>query len=77
MTPQQQQYGWPMRMGFSVAMGVWITLVMWLVIQNVWVSVFALGVCLGLCVLGKWLLTEEVRLAQHAWLVNFRRHHAA
>ena len=54
------QYGWPMRLGFSVSIGVWVTLVMWLVIQNVWVSVFALGVCLGLCILEKWMLAEEV-----------------
>jgi hypothetical protein len=51
-------------MGFSVSIGAWITLLMWLVTENAWVGVFALGVSLGICLLEKWLLSDEVQRLQ-------------
>lgn len=48
------------KIGFGACFGVWTTSVLYFLTRNVWASVFALGVCLGVYVLRSWALLEEV-----------------
>ena len=55
------EFGWTTRVLFAVCVGASMTGVLWLVVRNTWVSVFVLGVCVGVAMLENWGLTEETR----------------
>ncbi len=49
------------RIGFGISVGAWIAGLLWMTVQNGYVSVFIIGACLGLYMLENWSLMERIR----------------
>ena len=56
--------GWITHISIATCFGVWTTALLWLVTRSAWASVFVLGMCLGMYMLQKWILVDEVRELQ-------------
>ena len=57
-------YTWTTYTGFAASIGLWTTVLLWLITRCVWVSVFILGVFLGMHLLRNLVLSDEVRRLQ-------------
>ena len=58
---EKSNFGWGVRAGFGVCVGLVTTGLLWLMVRNAWVGVFVMGVCLGAGMIEKWGLVEETR----------------
>ena len=52
------------RMCMAVSFGLWVSGMLWLVVWNAWVGVFATGTALGLCVLENATLAEWLEMTR-------------
>jgi hypothetical protein len=57
-------YTWTTYTGFAASIGLWTTVLLWLITRCVWVSVFIVGVFLGMHLLRNLVLSDEVRRLQ-------------
>jgi hypothetical protein len=64
MPPTLKSCGWFTHFSIATCFGVWTTALLWLVTRSAWASVFVLGACLGMYMLQKCILDDELRELQ-------------
>jgi hypothetical protein len=55
------EHGAVTRISFGISVGAWLAGLLWMTVQNAYVSVFIIGACLGVYMLENWSLMEQIR----------------